>query len=112
MNDNIPRAAPAGTPLQRQPTPQPTPQPMPQPTPQPMPMPEPTPQPAPALAVQRLEPHPPPGAHRLRIYSHSSLFYWWPVWVVGYVMAFITYAEGQGYQLGGRQSWVHPSSHL
>jgi hypothetical protein len=28
------------------------------------------------------------------------------------VMAFITYAEGQGYQLGERQSWVHPSSNL
>lgn len=48
----------------------------------------------------------------LRIYSHSSLIYWWPVWVVGYVMAFITYGEGQSYQLGQSQSWIHPSSNL
>jgi hypothetical protein len=62
------------------------------------------------LVVQ--QPAPPESAHRLRIYSHSSIFYWWPVWVIGYVMAFITYAEGQGYQLGERQGWVHPSSNL
>lgn len=29
----------------------------------------------------------------LRIYSHSTIFYWWPVWVVGFVMAAITYYE-------------------
>ena len=27
----------------------------------------------------------------LRLYSHSSLFYWWPVWLVGYAMALLTY---------------------
>jgi hypothetical protein len=30
----------------------------------------------------------------LRLYSHSSLFYWWPVWVTGYAMAFVTYMQG------------------
>jgi hypothetical protein len=53
-----------------------------------------------------------PVRQRLRIYSHSSLFYWWPVWVVGYIMALITYGEGQGYQLGASQTWIHPSSNL
>jgi len=35
-----------------------------------------------------------PRVSEFRIYSHSTIFYWWPVWVVGYVMAAITFAEG------------------
>src|ERR1043166_4181534 len=35
-----------------------------------------------------------PRTSEFRIYSHSTIFYWWPVWVVGYVMAAITFAEG------------------
>jgi hypothetical protein len=35
-----------------------------------------------------------PRASEIRIYSHSTIFYWWPVWMVGYVMAGITFAEG------------------
>ena len=66
--------------------------------------------PSEAQQPEHPEPDRAPVLHRLRIYSHSSLFYWWPVWVVGYVMALITYAEGQGYQLGRSQTWVHPSS--
>ncbi len=27
----------------------------------------------------------------IKIVSHSGLFYWWPVWAVGYVMAALTY---------------------
>jgi hypothetical protein len=30
----------------------------------------------------------------LVIVSHSNLFYWWPVWLVGFLMAGITYFEG------------------
>lgn len=30
----------------------------------------------------------------LRLYSHSTLFYWWPVWLVGYAMGFATYMQG------------------
>lgn len=26
----------------------------------------------------------------IKLYSHSPIFYWWPVWVVGYLMAFLT----------------------
>ena len=36
-----------------------------------------------------------PAVRQLRIYSHSSLLYWWPVWAVGYVMALVTYWQGQ-----------------
>lgn len=69
--------------------------------------------PPPATAEQRAassQPDEPPVDKQTRIYSHSSLFYWWPVWVVGYVMAFITYAEGRGYQTGQGAGWIHPSS--
>lgn len=36
----------------------------------------------------------PPGDEEVRIYSHSSLFYWWPVWAVGFIMALLTWADG------------------
>lgn len=29
----------------------------------------------------------------LRIYSHSPILYWWPVWAVGFLMAFWTWAD-------------------
>jgi hypothetical protein len=28
------------------------------------------------------------------VYSHGPLFYWWPVWAVGFLMAALTYQEG------------------
>ena len=52
---------------------------------------------------------PPPGAapvpvtivrppavpdEEIRVYGHNNLFYWWPVWVVGFVMAALTYVDG------------------
>lgn len=30
----------------------------------------------------------------LIVYGHSNLFYWWPVWVVSFLLAGITYMEG------------------
>ncbi len=54
----------------------------------------------------------PEHLQRLRIYSHSSLVYWWPVWSIGYVMTLITYWQGHAYQLGESQTWVHPSNNL
>jgi hypothetical protein len=37
----------------------------------------------------------PPESREIRIYSHSSLFYWWPVWAVGFLMATLTLAGGE-----------------
>ncbi len=35
-----------------------------------------------------------PAAKReITLISHSMLFYWWPIWLIGYVMALITYFE-------------------
>src|SRR4051812_19421097 len=41
---------------------------------------------------------PPAGAPRphkreITLISHSMLFYWWPIWVMGFAMAAITYFE-------------------
>jgi hypothetical protein len=30
----------------------------------------------------------------LRIYGHSAIFYWWPVWAFGFLLAFITWLNG------------------
>ena len=30
----------------------------------------------------------------IKIVSHSNLFYWWPVWAVGYLLALLTWADG------------------
>ncbi len=29
------------------------------------------------------------------IYSHSTLFYWWPVWFFGFIMALVTFIDGR-----------------
>jgi hypothetical protein len=34
---------------------------------------------------------PPSGGRELVVVSHSPLFYWWPVWLVGFLMALLTY---------------------
>jgi hypothetical protein len=48
----------------------------------------------------------------LRVYSHSPLMYWWPVWVVGYLMAFLTWFDGEAVNFGdhtelvARAGWI------
>src|SRR6059058_5848568 len=37
--------------------------------------------------------YPATEAREVRIYSHSALFYWWPVWLCGYLMAMWTWAD-------------------
>jgi hypothetical protein len=34
------------------------------------------------------------GRAEIRIVSHSNLFYWWPVWAIGFLMALLTYLDG------------------
>jgi hypothetical protein len=48
----------------------------------------------------------------LRIYSRSTLFYWWPVWLAGFVMAGLTYVYGETLTLGGEEHYLHPSRDL
>ncbi|MEL6299625.1 MAG: hypothetical protein AAFQ45_13755 [Pseudomonadota bacterium] len=45
------------------------------------------------------------------IYSHSSLFYWWPVWLLGFILAAVSYAFGAAFATDdGRIEWIHPNS--
>jgi len=30
----------------------------------------------------------------LRVYGHNNLFYWWPVWALGFLFAALTYVDG------------------
>jgi hypothetical protein len=30
------------------------------------------------------------AVNQVKIYSHSSLFYWWPVWAIGFILAILT----------------------
>jgi hypothetical protein len=38
-------------------------------------------------------PPPPPPPQNVTIISHSGLIYWWPVWLVGFILAGLTYRE-------------------
>jgi hypothetical protein len=44
--------------------------------------------------------------------SHSPLFYWWPVWVVGYLMALLTWTSGQEVQVADTVVRIYPSNNL
>lgn len=52
----------------------------------------------------------------LRVFSHSPLLYWWPVWVTGYILAIITYLEGKVVDFNNGDVVVHvmiyPSKNL
>jgi hypothetical protein len=48
----------------------------------------------------------------IRVYAHSRMLYWWPVWVCGYIMAALTHVYGVPQQIGGAQELFHPSSNL
>ncbi len=63
--------------------------------------------------------NPPPQAKDSRpkeliIYTHSTLFYWWPVWLVGYIAALITYLNGYSYVIepGAAPELFHRGSSL
>jgi len=49
---------------------------------------------------------------QLFLVSHSNLLYWWPIWVMGYVMAFMTYMGGEKVMVGNSEVWMHPSKNL
>jgi hypothetical protein len=40
------------------------------------------------------EEHKPPGDIEIRVYSHSALFYWWPVWAAGFIMGALSMFDG------------------
>jgi hypothetical protein len=52
------------------------------------------------------------GEPTLRIYSHSNLIYWWPVWVIGFLMAVLSYLDGSLVTIGSRPEHFARSSDL
>ncbi len=52
------------------------------------------------------------GPHEITVISHSNFFYWWPVWLVGYIMAIVTRFGGDQVNVGGAMEWIHPSKNL
>ena len=49
----------------------------------------------------------------LRIYSRSTMFFWWPVLVTGYILAAITYFGGETLSVSnGTKILVHPNTGL
>jgi len=46
------------------------------------------------------------------IYGHTSLLYWWPVWVIGYIFAVLTWLQGQHFTFQDAVVVIHPSKNL
>jgi hypothetical protein len=74
--------------------------------------PQPQPQPQPVTPHQQAVQYAEERVPELRIYSHSNLLYWWPVWLVGAIMGLFTWLDGMPVDFGGhtelvaRASWV------
>jgi hypothetical protein len=57
--------------------------------------------------------HDPSLPKELFLISHSNLFYWWPIWVVGYIMALITWLGGDHIRINATtEVWMHPDKNL
>ncbi len=55
----------------------------------------------------------PAALPELRIYSRSAIFFWWPVWATGYILAAITYFFGETLSVSnGTKILVHPNTGL
>lgn len=67
---------------------------------------------APQATAAPEQPRPEEPRQELRIYSHSTFFYWWPVWLTGYIMALVTRLDGQLVDIGGSEVWMHRSKNL
>lgn len=46
------------------------------------------------------------------VYGHSALFYWWPLWAVGLIMALVTWLHPVHVMIGGKLEMFHPSRNL
>jgi hypothetical protein len=69
-------------------------------------------QPAPEHAPAH-PPHAPPEApEEVRIYGHTTLFYWWPVWAVGYLMALLTWMAHETVRVGDHTVLMHHNKNV
>jgi hypothetical protein len=56
--------------------------------------------------------HPKAEDLQVIVYGHSGLFYWWPLWTAGYVMALLTWLHHNQAVIGNKPEWFHPSRNL
>ncbi len=56
--------------------------------------------------------HPKAEVLQVIVYAHSALFYWWPLWMVGYVMALLTWLHHDQAVIGNKPEWFYPSRNL
>ena len=66
-----------------------------------------------------IQPIPGPSRHaepaevlQVIVYGHSWLFYWWPLWVVGYVMALLTWLHPDQVVIGDKPEVFQASRNL
>ena len=53
----------------------------------------------------------PHSAVDIKLVSHSSIFYWWPAWIVGFAMALVSYVQGRDVSISPEiVERVHPSN--
>jgi len=53
----------------------------------------------------------PGSSDEMRVIGHSPIFYWWPVWFFGFIMAAVTWFGGETVVFGNGQGMrVHPNS--
>lgn len=55
-------------------------------------------------------PNPVENLPEVKIYSQNRLFYWWPVWVTGYICALVTYLGGMKIETVNLNEYFHPSA--
>jgi hypothetical protein len=48
----------------------------------------------------------------IRVYGHSYLYYWWPVWAVGFLCALLTYIQHDMVPFGDREVMIHRGHNL
>src|SRR5271156_3141569 len=56
--------------------------------------------------------HPEAKVLQVIVYGHSAFFYWWPLWVAGYIMALLTWLHHDEVIIGGKPELFYPSQNL
>ena len=56
--------------------------------------------------------HKPAEVVQVFVYGHSALFYWWPLWAAGYVMALLTWWHHDEAVIGPNREWFYPNQNL
>jgi hypothetical protein len=53
-----------------------------------------------------------PPTRKIVVRQHSPIIFWWPVWLVGFLFAALSFLSGEQVDLGGQTMWFYPSRNL